>query len=99
MLCRVRSKTSLSSAAPTAYSTSTGTSTTACQYTGASIEQMVETTRIRDTDLDPQRYDPDTGEYIPQQAPALRQREAADLWVAHQLNGRHNIKSRLKATP
>ena len=62
-------------------------------------EQMVETTRIRDTDLDPQRYDPDTGEYIPQQAPALRQREAADLWVAHQLNGRHNIKSRLKATP
>lgn len=60
---------------------------------------IVKTTRTRDSDLDPQRYDPDTGEYIPRQAPALRQQEAADLWVAHQLKGRHNIESRLKATP
>ena len=62
-------------------------------------EQMVETTRIRDSDLDPQRYDPDTGEYVPRQAQVLRQREAADLWVANQLNDGHNIKAPLKATP
>ena len=48
---------------------------------------MEETTRIRDSDLDPERYDPDSGEYIPSKPPALRQRDAADVWVVQQLRG------------
>ena len=59
----------------------------------------VETTRIRDSDLDPQRYDPGSGEYIPQKPPAPRQRDAADLWVAHQLHDRRNKNARQEATP
>ena len=53
-------------------------------------ELLAQTTRVRDSDLDPARYDPDSGDYIPRKPPAPRQREAADAWVAHQLRGRFN---------
>ncbi len=61
-------------------------------------DPMLETTRIRDSDLDPQRYDPGSGEYIPQKPPAPRQRETADLLVAHQLQGWRYKNARQEAT-
>lgn len=48
-------------------------------------ELLVQTTRVRDSDLDPARYDPDSGDYIPRKQPAPRQRVATDVWVAQQL--------------
>lgn len=56
-------------------------------------ELMEETTRIRDSDLDPERYDPDSGEYIPHKPHAPRQRDAADAWVEHQWRGNLGIDS------
>ena len=62
-------------------------------------ELLVQTTRVRDSDLDPARYDHDSGDYIPRKPPAPRQRDAADAWVAHQLRGRFNKNARQEATP
>ena len=42
-----------------------------------------ETVRIKDDDLDPALYDPDSGEYFLRPPPPARnQRQAADAWVA-----------------
>ena len=49
-------------------------------------ELVAQTTRVRDTDLDPARYDCDSGDYINPKPPAPRQRVAADTWVAQQLH-------------
>ena len=62
-------------------------------------EPMDETTRIRDIDLDPARYDPNSGDYIPRKPPAPRQRDATDTWVAHQLHGKSSRNTRQDATP
>lgn len=44
---------------------------------------IIETTRVRDSDLDPALYDPTTGEYFQRPpAPARHQRQAADQWVS-----------------
>ena len=41
-----------------------------------------ETIRVRDSDLDPSQFDPDTGKYFQRPlAPARLQRAAADAWV------------------
>lgn len=42
----------------------------------------VETTRVRDGDLDPALYDPDSGDYFRRPPAARQQRQAADAWVA-----------------
>lgn len=43
----------------------------------------LETVRVRDSDLDPALYDPDSGDYFRRPPPAARrQRQAADAWVA-----------------
>ena len=53
-------------------------------------DEVVELTRVRDCDLDPARYDSDTGDFVAIQPPATRRRDAADAWVAGQL---HSIKA------
>ena len=62
-------------------------------------EPLVQTTRIRDSDLDPERYDPDSGDYIPRKPPAPRQRDAADAWVSHQLRSDPSKSAGQDATP
>lgn len=54
-------------------------------------EEVLElVTRIKDCDLDPSCYDPDSGDFRPPPPPAPRRRDAADAWVAGQL---HSIKA------
>ena len=57
--------------------------------TARAIPALPETTRIRDCDLDPTNFDPDTGEFSqPSPAPSHQQRSSADQWVATQLSTR-----------
>lgn len=56
-------------------------------------ETIVEAeARVRDCDLDPALYDPDTGEYFQRPPPARQKRQAADAWVAAALATRSNHK-------
>lgn len=43
-------------------------------------DPKLETKRIRDSDLDPQRYDPRSNEYVLKKPPVLRQRDDANAW-------------------
>ena len=48
-----------------------------------------ETIRVRDSDLDPAVFDPETGVYFQAQTPKPRhQRQAADAWKASAINQR-----------
>lgn len=47
---------------------------------------FVESIRVRDSDLDPTQFDPDTGEYFQRPPPVRLQRAAADAWVRDRIN-------------
>lgn len=55
-------------------------------HTHALKGDAIEAVRVRDSELDPMHFDPDTGEYFtPPPPPARQQKQAADDWVRQAL--------------
>jgi hypothetical protein len=62
---------------------------TAVDSVCAATTQQQDDVRVRDSDLDPSQFDPDTGEYFQRpSATSQLQKQAANAWVSAALKGR-----------
>ena len=61
---------------------------------------VIETVRVRDSELDPNYFDPDTGEFFkPTRPPARQQRQAANEWVKQSLGKQAARNQGIPSTP